>query len=86
MIFEKSIKDRDYVKDYFLRYKWSSKKSYHIEILPICFCMNNILIDKSTCNSGFTIIGSKEKLNRISHCFYLLHLTDKILVKYHHKK
>lgn len=73
-LFEKSNENRQYVREYFLKYEWSFKKSCQIRDLvkkmpSICFCMKNILVNKSTCNSGFAIIGSKEKLSMISHCF-----------------
>ncbi|MEM3062536.1 MAG: hypothetical protein QW303_03180, partial [Nitrososphaerota archaeon] len=41
----------------------------------ICFCRYILTSDKMHCNSGFAIIGSKKRVELISHCFnkYVIH-------------
>lgn len=73
-LFQKSLTSRNYIKKYFKKYEWSFEESITIRSLvrkmsTICFCRDDLLVDKTTCNSGFIIIGNEEQMKKISHCF-----------------
>lgn len=73
-LFTSSLESRNYVIEYFRKYIWSEEKSVRIrkivnKMTSVCFCLNNLTINESTCNAGFAVIGSKSDLLLISHCF-----------------
>lgn len=73
-LFQDSISTRKLVKKYFEQYEWSLTSSTQVRSIvknmtTICFCKDNLIIDKTTCNSGFIIIGTENQMKTISHCF-----------------
>lgn len=73
-LFEESAYMRRYIYEYFNKYEWSKDLSILVRknvlnMSTICFCNDNLLVDKMMCNSGFIIIGTKEQMQIISHCF-----------------
>lgn len=60
--------------NYFKKYEWSPDQSTIIRrivqtINSICFCNNNLVTNKLTSNAGFVIIGNRNQMEKISHCF-----------------
>ena len=73
-IFEKSSADRKYILNYFDEYVWSDKNSKMTRdilssMMSICLCRYNLILNETTCNSGFVILGDKKNMSCISHCF-----------------
>ncbi|AYV85436.1 MAG: putative divergent NUDIX hydrolase [Satyrvirus sp.] len=69
-----TYESRKYIMCYFKKYDWSKRKSIKIrkmvrEITSICFCNDQLLVDMTTCNSGFIIIGDEHQTKCISQCF-----------------
>lgn len=73
-LFSDSVSARNLVNTYFRKYKWSFRKSVQVrsivkQMMTICFCRNDLLVDKTTCNAGFIIVGTEPQMKSISHCF-----------------
>ncbi|XWV26008.1 putative divergent NUDIX hydrolase [Tupanvirus soda lake] len=74
ILFADTLEKRKYVMKYFHDFVWSSKKSIEVrkilkDLSSVCFCLNNLTINENTCNAGFALVGPKDQLAYISHCF-----------------
>lgn len=73
-LFQDSIPSRNLVKKYFNQYKWSLQTSISVRSIvnsmtTVCLCKDDLLLNKTTCNAGFIIVGSENQMKSISHCF-----------------
>jgi hypothetical protein len=74
LLFNDLTNSRKYVVDYFKKYQWSKKTSIRARnivrnMMTVCFCNNNLMLNDMTCNAGFILIGTKNHMETISHSF-----------------
>ena len=72
--FRDSDDARKFVNEYFSKYNWFPSQSIEIrkivnKLTSICYCVNNLIVDTTTCNAGFVIIGSNNQTKYISNFF-----------------
>lgn len=73
-LFDSSMESRRNMINYFKNYQWLPCQSVVIRhitqtINSVCLCRDNLIIDKTTSNAGFVIIGNRNQMEKISHCF-----------------
>lgn len=74
LLFQCSLNGRKLINEYFKNYEWSPCKSIKVrnivrQLKTVCYCLNNLTIDMTTCNAGFILIGSRSQMQTISHTF-----------------
>ena len=72
--FRDSNDARKFVNEYFHKYNWIPSQSIEIrknvnKLTSICHCVNNLMVDMTTCNAGFIIIGSNNQTKYIANFF-----------------
>jgi hypothetical protein len=73
-LFSSSMELRKNIINYFRNYQWLPTQSETIRknskiMNSICLCRDNLTINELTSNAGFVIIGTKNQMMKISHCF-----------------
>lgn len=73
-IYHDSLETRKTIFSHFSDYQWSREASIEMRsmvrnMISICFCHAELLVDQTTCNAGIALLGSKNNLNMIKYLF-----------------
>ena len=73
-LFSDRLAVRHKISEYFRKYEWSESESCEMRKLlrglpSICYCQCVTMSSPLTSNAGFVIIGNKQQMKTISHCF-----------------
>ena len=73
-LFHDRLAVRQKVSEYFRKYEWSESESCEMRKIlrglpSICYCQCVTITSPLTSNAGFVIVGNKQQMKTISHCF-----------------